>query len=138
MSDSCSTHINMYLNNSCLYELHLHGLVAILQSQRLHHNELKYSIPVGSVASSSWFNRWWSDIYGEENSILYSLHSNSQCESDLSFSAVCVLLCPGKSIRYENALSQTSHLKGFSRQCELFYAFSNNMILKLLSHRHHT
>ena len=39
MSDSCSTHINMYLNNSCLYELHLHGLVAILQSQRLHHNE---------------------------------------------------------------------------------------------------
>ena len=39
MSDSCSTHINMYLNNSCLHELHIHGLVAFLQSQRLHHNE---------------------------------------------------------------------------------------------------
>ena len=58
--------------------------------------------------------------------------------SEFFRSTVCVLLCPGKSIRYENALPQTSHLKGFSHQCELFYAFSNNMILKMLSHRHHT
>ena len=76
-----------------------------------------YSIPVGSVASSSWFNRCWSNILGDENFILHSLHSNSLATSFISLfvlSPLWILLCVRKLCARGNFFSQTSHLKGFS------------------------
>ena len=78
-----------------------------------------YSIPVGSAASSSWFNRCWSIILGEENFILHSSHSNSFATwllslFALSFSFGCVFDCNLKLCNDANALLQTIHLKDFS------------------------
>ena len=85
-----------------------------------------YSNPVGSVASSSWFNICSSNTLGDKNVILHSLHSNSLGTWLLSLFVlylVWILWWRFKLPDTANALPHKSHLKGFSPVWSLWCVF---------------